>query len=389
MNKELIPRLGHRIKRLATGAKRGSKILFALCLALCMLYSAISDRLFADSPPPDTGDEEDDGFVFENVTATPDDLLSSADEIPKEYLDLFYENEYPIAMGIYDTLFADGEKEVPIPDGELKIVDTDLSKSPTPGQIFLKNNTSYKIDTNELLTVDKLSADVFSPSDEYSDEPLVLIYHTHGTESYAAEGRISYRKKDLPRSKNINENVVAVGKVIADALNKNGIPTLHCEIMHDEKSYNDSYAYSRKTLKEYLEKYPSIKYAFDIHRDALLNSTSVYKTVTYDESSAVAQIMFVVGTDYAGAHHPEWRENLSFAVDAQYLLTKRLENIVRPICIKKSTYNQEYCSGGVLIEVGTCVNTLAEAKRSAEILAQSLSALIHAKKLPPTVPNNP
>ena len=67
--------------------------------------------------------------------------------------------------------------------------------------------------------------------------------------------------------------------------------------------------------------------------------------------------MLVVGTDSAGASHPGWRKNLSFAVDAQYLLTKRLENLMRPICIKKSSYNQQLSPGALLIEVGTCANT--------------------------------
>lgn len=149
--------------------------------------------------------------------------------------------------------------------------------------------------------------------------------------------------------------------------------------MHDAVyGYNNSYTGSRKTVAEYLKKYPSIKYVFDIHRDALLNSENVYKVITYDESTPAAQIMLVVGTDSAGASHPGWRKNLSFAVDAQYLLTKRLENLMRPICIKKSSYNQQLSPGALLIEVGTCANTLAEAKTSAEILGETLAALINS-----------
>ena len=117
---------------------------------------------------------------------------------------------------------------------------------------------------------------------------------------------------------------------------------------------------------------------FDIHRDALLNSENVYKVITYDESTPAAQIMLVVGTDSAGASHPGWRKNLSFAVNAQYLLTKRLENLMRPICIKKSSYNQQLSPGALLIEVGPCANTLAEAKTSAEILGETLAALINS-----------
>ena len=233
-----------------------------------------------------------------------------------------------------------------------------------------------------MLTV-PTAVSVSAPADPET-EPLVLIYHTHGTEAYAEEDRGSYAKKDLPRSTDITKNVVAVGQVLADTLNACGIPTLHCEIMHDAASYNRSYTASRQTVQAYRAQYPSLQYAFDVHRDALISDTCAYKVLTYDESTPVAQVMLVVGTDSAGAAHPEWRRNLAFAVNAQYLLTKRLGNFARPICIKRPSYNQQYTGLGILIEIGTCVNTLREAKASAVILGETLAALIRAVSSEPT-----
>ena len=43
--------------------------------------------------------------------------------------------------GIYDVIFDDGN--VIVPNGQLKIVATDLSKNPKPEDVHLKNNTSY------------------------------------------------------------------------------------------------------------------------------------------------------------------------------------------------------------------------------------------------------
>lgn len=320
-----------------------------------------------------------DGFVPEPI---PEDFFDS-DEGDDLFAEFFYENEEPIAMGIYDDIFS--ENDVTVPKGELKIVKTDLSKSPAPGTVLLKNNTSYKIKSKDFLTADKLtlpSSSALPDEKPDPDKPLVFIYHSHGTEAYAEEGKTSYLKKKLPRSTDITKNVVAVGGVIADILNENGIPTVHCEIMHDKDSYNNAYTYSKATLREYLEKYPSIKYCFDIHRDALLNSTSVYKVLTYDGSTPVAQVMFVVGTDANGSDHPNWRKNLTLAVDAQYLLSMRLDNLMRPICIRSCTFWQEYCEGGLLLEVGTCVNTLAEAKAAAKIVGQTLTTLIRARENP-------
>lgn len=307
---------------------------------------------------------------------TPDELLSSSDELNAEYQDYLYENEYPMALGVYDQLFA--QEDGSIPNGELKIVKTDLSKNPSFGTIYVKNNTDYTLKALDYLSADTLTIPTVSKPADENEPPLVLIYHTHGTEAYAEEGVTSYAKKDLPRSRDITKNVVAVGKVLADTLNACGVPTLHVETMFDSKSYTNSYTYSREAIQEYMKQYPSIQYAFDIHRDALVSSTYVYKTLTYDGSTPVAQIMLVVGTDSAGAQHPDWRNNFAFAVDAQYLLTKRLSNFARPICIKNPSYNQQHAGLGCLIEIGTCVNTLTEAKASAKILGETLAGLILA-----------
>ncbi len=349
--------------------KRLSRTLSCLVLSAVILsflgYGSIAHRFVSSTIPcPDY------------PISTPDELLSSSDETSDEYRDFRYENEYPMALGVYDQLFA--EEDGRVPDGELKIVKTDLSKSPSLGTIYVKNNTDYVVKALDYLSADTLTIPTVSTPAAQDAPPVVLIYHTHGTEAYAEEGVTSYAKKNLPRSRNITKNVVAVGKVLADTLNACGVPTLHVETMFDSKSYTNSYTYSRQAIQEYIEQYPTIQYAFDIHRDALVSPTYVYKTLTYDGSTPVAQVMLVVGTDSAGAQHPDWRDNLAFAVDAQYLLTKRLSNLARPICIKNPSYNQQHAGLGCLIEIGTCVNTLAEAKASAKILGETLAGLILA-----------
>jgi len=354
---------GRRYRRFQKISRILSCSLLSAIILSFLGYGSVAHRIEQESAPSPAP-----------PAPTPDELLSSSDELTEEYRDFLYENEYPMALGVYDQLFA--EEDGSVPDGELKIVKTDLSKNPSLGTIYLKNNTDYTIKALDYLTADTLTLPTASQPAEEDAPPVVLIYHTHGTEAYAEEGVTSYAKKDLPRSRDITKNVVAVGKVLADTLNACGIPTLHIETMFDSKSYTNSYTYSRQAIQEYREQYPSIQYAFDIHRDALVSSTYVYKTLTYDGSTPVAQVMLVVGTDSAGAQHPNWRNNLAFAVDAQYLLTKRLSNLARPICIKNPSYNQQHTGLGCLIEIGTCVNTLAEAKASAKILGETLAGLI-------------
>ncbi len=336
-------------------ASKGAILLLSVSIMICSSF----DRIFA--------------FPQTDEKPTLDELEAGAEELPPAFRDIIFEREYPLGLGIYDTIFADDNTTVP--KGELKITDTDLSKNPMPDQIYFKNKTKYNIAISDFLTASGASLE--ASKNEYNmSEPLVLIYHTHGTEGYAEEGKASYSATNLPRSTDITKNVVAVGKYLAEILNANGIPTVHDEKMHDNGSYNTAYTNSAKSVKEYLKKYPSIKYTFDIHRDALVGETVVYKTLTYDESTPTAQLMFVVGTDEAGADHDGWRRNLSFAVNAQHFLISRLNNIARPMSIRRSAYNQHYAHIGALIEVGTCVNTLAEAKKATEILGEVLSGMI-------------
>ncbi len=335
-----------------------AKAVILLLAVFIMIYSS-HDRLFA--------------FSVKKSVPTRDELEAGAEELPPAYRDIIFEREYPLGLGIYDTIFSD--ESVTVPKGELKISATDLSKNPMPNQIYFKNKTAYDINVSEFLTA--YGASIETSKSEYDmTKPLVLIYHTHGTEGYAEEGKVSYSASSLPRSTDITKNVVAVGEYLAEILNANGIPTVHDKTMHDNGSYNTAYTNSAKSVKEYLKKYPSIKYAFDIHRDALVGDTVVYKTLTYDESTPTAQLMFVVGTDEAGADHDGWRRNLSFAVNAQHFLISRLNNIARPMSIRRSAYNQHYAHIGALIEVGTCANTLAEAKAATEILGEVLSGMI-------------
>ncbi len=358
MEHRTVPEAGPRQRRLAVLTRALSAVLLAALLLSFLGYGTWLE--YRETHRPVTVVPEGDG------------LSSGGDgEVAGE---LIYENEYPTALGIYEQLFA--EIEGITPDGELKIVRTDLSKDPTPGTVYLKNNTDYTIRALDYLSGSEALSPSAPPPATEEMPPLVLIYHTHGTESYAEEGKQSYAKSKLPRSRDITKNVVAVGKVLAETLRRNGVPTLHLETMFDAGSYTNSYTYSRDAVLAYMKEYPSLLYAFDVHRDALISTAYAYKTVTYDGSTPVAQAMLVVGTDSAGADHPHWGQNLSFAVDLQYQMTHRLSNLMRPICIKNPSYNQQHTGLGCLIEIGTCVNTLAEAKATAEILGEKLAAVI-------------
>ena len=365
---DLMPKHGRRYQRLKQITRIGSRVGCSAVIAFFLLFGTVSEHLPASTPSP----------MIPPLINEDELPAGSAGESFNVWEALFDKWEGPSALSIYSSLFAEAEGE--IPKGELVIARTDVSQNPAPGQVLMKNGTTYSLSVTDYLKVgNTLSYTASAPPQDVA--PKVLIYHTHGTEGYADEGRLSYPAGNLPRSQDITKNVVAVGKVLADTLNALGIPTVHCEIMHDARSYSGAYSYSAETVKEYVEKYPSIEYAFDIHRDALNGGGYAYKAVTYDESRPVAQIMLVVGTDATGtAVNPRWKENLSFAVNTQYWLTKRLSRFVRPVSVLKSTLNQQYTKYGMLVEVGTCVNTLQEAKEAAILLGQTLAAMIREQQ---------
>ena len=229
-----------------------------------------------------------------------------------------------------------------VPEGETAIIPMDLSLS-SNGSTYIYNSTGYSPDLQALLasSFTTESKPIYLTN---TTAPLVLIVHTHGTESYSADGAISYLDdgREIARSENTSENVVAVGTVISDILNQNGIPTLHCTIMHDRVQYKDSYARAEETIRQYLEKYPSIKLVIDLHRDAVVKSTGeLVRPVTEIDSEAVAQVMCVVGSDWGGEACPSWQNNLSLSLKLRDALNSKYGNLCRPTYLRASTYNQE------------------------------------------------
>ena len=258
-------------------------------------------------------------------------------------------------------------------EGCYPIIDIDLS-APELGEFYLSNETPYNPDLRYLSGA---AISVFKNQNTGAG-PLVLILHTHATEAYSEEGAYFYDDETIaPRSNDPKENVIAVGSVMASVLRENGIPTLHCTIMHDKESYKDSYNRSAATIKEYLNKYPSIKYIFDVHRDSLVrDSGEKLRPITEINGVATAQVMSVVGTDYMGAVHPLWENNLSLAARLQSILNERHMGIARHIYLRGPSFNQQYRDGSLLLEIGSCGNSLDEAKRAGVIVAEALSDII-------------
>lgn len=255
-----------------------------------------------------------------------------------------------------------------VPDGCVGIVPVSLYREADEGCVYVSDAGDKKqIDAEPYLQ--KPLAVTYEDSDEYR----VLIIHTHGTEAYSADGAFYTEPGSYPRSAVKDENVVCIGDIFEDIFNAAGIKTLHCEIPIDKESYSKAYSNAAKIIKEYIKKYPTIKYMFDIHRDAIeLSDGSKARMITAADGQITAQLMFVVGSDRLEDENVNWRDNLTLAVKLQYALDTKYPGLMRPINIKQGAFNQFYTPLSILIEVGSDGNSIEEAKRSAKILAEQM-----------------
>ena len=258
----------------------------------------------------------------------------------------------------------------------LPVITLDMSEKQSKTNLACKNESKYSFDINNVISKE-YPIKATKQASTNSNEPVVLIIHTHGTECYLPDGESTYTEDTLTRTTDLQKNIVSVGKVLAEELNNRGVSTLHCEQMFDSESYSESYSLSEKAIVEYLKKYPSIKYIFDVHRDSIIRSNGEkIKPTTTINGEQHAQAMFVVGTDSKGANHPNWMSNLTVASAFQYALVSKYETLMRPVNVRSASFNAEHSIGSVLIEIGTCGNTLTEAKNTAKLLGQTIAEVI-------------
>ncbi len=235
----------------------------------------------------------------------------------------------------------------------------------------LQNDTAYSVDASALLD---MAPDVTLPA----DGPQILIIHTHGTEAYTPDGTDQYQASGDYRTTDPDHSILKVGRALGDALEEYGLDVLVDEGLYDWPSYDGAYARSGEAIESCLAQYPTIRVVIDLHRDAIGDDTAVYKTVSDALEPEAAQMMFVVGTDET-LSHPNWRENLSFAMSLQGLLDRAYPHLMRPALLSSNRYNQQLAPASVLLEIGTDGNTLQEALTSAELFAQVVGPALAEK----------
>lgn len=211
-----------------------------------------------------------------------------------------------------------------------------------------------------------------------SDEPQVLILHTHATETYQTWPDLIYDPDFTARTQNTALNMCAVGEKMTQVLNEAGINTLHDTTLHDSPSYTESYDRSYATTQAYLEKYPSIKVVLDVHRDAIEDSDGTrVKPLCTINGEDTAQVMIIAGCDNGSSIQlPNWRLNLRFAAAWEEAMESRTPGLTRPVMCAYRYYNQDLTTGSLLIEIGGHANTVTEAIRAGQYAAEALAVLL-------------
>lgn len=267
------------------------------------------------------------------------------------------------------------------PNGSFPIINMDLSVTDDPFAII--NETPYEPDTYGLFSADSPIPDLDDLQAAYGkDAPVVLIIHTHGTESYSPHGAAEYSEGESFRSLAPEDGVVAVGREMKKVFESHGIGVIHVETMFDSEDFNSAYYLAAQEIIRITKEYPSISYVFDVHRDAMvtpdgtgLRPTSP-STTTVDGVSA-AQIMLVVGTDHAGSGHTGWYDNLSVALKLQSAALEFDPDLMRPLNLRSASFNQQYTAGSLIVEVGAAANSLKEACLAGMIFAEAASRVIN------------
>ncbi len=239
-------------------------------------------------------------------------------------------------------------------------------------KVYIKNLTGQNISIKKYLEKDikfKITK---------NSSPQVLILHTHATESFKTDNKDYYTTDFNSRSRNKNQNMLSVGKIVADKLNHAGIRTLTDTTLHDYPSYTNSYSRSAQTICNYLKKYPTIKVVLDLHRDAVTKENGdKVKLLTNINNKKAAQVMLVMGSGTGGVtNFPKWEENFALACRLQRIMEKNYPTLARPLMLASKNYNQSLSTGAMLIEFGTDVNTLEEVHYSAELVGNCLAQLL-------------
>lgn len=245
---------------------------------------------------------------------------------------------------------------------------------------YLTSNC-YTIDTSTSISEEELCGsellDMDMSADLDTSDYKILIYHTHGSESFADS-----------RNGVVEDTVIGIGDRLTELLTTEyGISVYHDRTIYDmtdgKLDRSRAYDLARDGVQAILDKYPSIEVVIDLHRDGVNRDTDL---VTEIDGKPCAKLMFLVGVsrlnskgELAYLDNPFKKENLAFSLQLYMTAQANYDGLMRKIYVKGYRYNLDLAEKSLLVEVGGQTNTVEEAKNSMDLLAAVLYKVLSGK----------
>ena len=227
-------------------------------------------------------------------------------------------------------------------------------------------------DYSNLEELKEVSSYIEDPNPVDIENPIIYIYNSHQLENYNSENLDIY---------GITPNVLMASYLLKEKLNSRGLSTIvETTNMSEFLSLNgwdhsESYKASRIFVLDKKNKYSSLEYFIDIHRDSVGKNVS---TVNINGKS-YARILFVVGLE-----HSNYAANLNTMENINNLCNKYYPGLSRGIYKKEGAgvngiYNQDISSNSILIEVGGASNNIDEVLNTTEAISNILYYYINGE----------
>lgn len=198
-----------------------------------------------------------------------------------------------------------------------------------------------------------------------NDKPQILIYHTHGGETYVDAPKGNYHSEDKPNS------TLEIGAMLTQELAKRGRGVVHNTEYHDIPEFNGAYTRSLTTIQNMQAKYSSVDIVIDLHRDGRdfdkISKEDFHKqTTTTIDGKSVSRFLFVVGEKSQNSQRiAELAEGITAFAETKY------PGITKSVVYKSyARFNQFTSNNHLLLEVGGNANSLEEAKASIPYIAE-------------------
>ncbi len=242
-----------------------------------------------------------------------------------------------------------------------KLINLDISK---PLSILDSNyrGLTKGVEVKEVKTVN---------NEVINNNPTIYLYNSHDTEEYKPTSFAEYSVMPTVKLNNY---------VLKEELENKGFNVLVEETTISSirsslgLNYAGSYDASRVLMEQAKEKFPSLIYFIDLHRDSLSHDKT---TLTYNDKS-YAKVMFLVGLE-----NPNYQGNLDFSTKISDLINTKIPGLSKGIYEKEGAgvngvYNQDFSNRTILIEIGGPENTIDEVYETLLVLSEVLSEVINS-----------